>query len=495
MPRLVRDPKKKKAKANDPICAVATKVIQMAVQEDCSAEDIGNVVISDPALGLRVLALVNSSAFMLRNRVADVRQAVSLLGVRGLRNLVLSLVVSDMAPVGEEGHLLLANSLRRALAAQCIARAMGVRQTDSYFTAGLFLDVGLLSSARDDLSYAAEIARGPAAHRVVRERAAGNTDHPSAGSAMAQHYNLPEETVAAIASHHDDDMPEEQLGRACWLAERFAGVFEGGDMLGAKEAAVQAARDAGLDDDDIEEIFTSLPEQVRTSAQAFDRDVGEQPDLEALVEDANKSLVSMNQHYEKLVRQLQVLIDEKAALEQELRAANRRLSEEATTDELTALPNKCALQQCLTRDLARASREEQPLSLVVIDVDHFKKFNDTWGHTTGDEVLRCVGALLLKLVRAGDVPARYGGEEFVVVLPNTDEAGSGIVAERIRESLAAMVVNGPEGPLQVTASFGVATVRGPGCGDAATSLFERADAALYVSKENGRNRVSLAEAA
>ncbi len=499
MPRLVRDKKRStkareraKEKAKDPICAVATKVIQMAVREDCSAEDIGNLVIGDPALGLRVLALVNSSAFMLRNRVSDVRQAVALLGVRGLRNLALSLVVSDMAPVGEDGHLLLANSLRRALAAQNIARALGTRQTDPYFTAGLFLDVGLLSSARDDIEYAAEIARGPAAHRVVRERAAGNAAHPTAGAELAKHYNLPDETVAAIASHHDEEMPEEPLAKACWLAERFAGVFEGGDIVGAKRAAIEAAGRAGMDPEDAEEIFAELPEQVKASATAFDRDIGEQPDLETLVENANKSLVSMNQHYEKLVRQLQVLIDEKAVLETELRAANRRLSEQATTDELTGLPNKRALMQAMTRDLARASRESQPLSLIVIDVDHFKKFNDTWGHSTGDVVLNSVGTLLLHLVRAGDVPARYGGEEFVVVLPNTDEEGAAIVAERIRGKLEDMVVQGPEGPLHVTASFGVATTRGPGCGDASKELFERADTALYVAKDNGRNQVSMA---
>lgn len=490
MPRLVRDAKKKKS--NDPICAVATKVIQMAVSEDCSPEELGKVVASDPALGLRVLAVVNSSAFMLPNRVSDVRQAVSLLGVRGLRNLALSLVVSDMAPVGEEGHLLLANSLRRALAAQAIAKAMGVRRVDPYFTAGLFLDVGLLSAARGDISYAAEIARGPAAFRVVRERAAGNPAHPAVGANLAREYNLPDETVEAIDKHHDDEVPEGELARACWLAERFAGVFEGGDLVGGKQRALEAAMELGIDEDDAEEIFATLPEQVRDAAGAFDRDVGEQPDLDALIEDANQSLVSMNQHYEQLVRQLQVLIDEKAALEQELRAANSRLSEQATTDELTGLPNKRALQQALTRDLARASREDSPLSLIVIDVDHFKKFNDTWGHTTGDEVLRCVGKLLLEEVRAGDVPARYGGEEFVVVLPNTPPEGAQIVGERIRAALEAMSVQGPQGMLKVTASFGIATVHGQGCQDQATNLFERADAALYEAKDGGRNQVRIA---
>lgn len=492
MLRTVRAAKKKRQSKADPICAVATKIVQMAMSEDVGADEIGAVVMSDPALGMRVLSLVNSSAFMLPNRIDDVRQAVALLGVRGLRNLALSLVVSGMAPPSADGLLLLANSLRRALASQAIARTLGVRQPDAYFTAGLFLDVGLMITARDDLEGAAAIARGPAAHRIVRERAAGKEPHPDLGSALAREYNLSEDVIEAIAKHHDPEPPEGAVPRACWLAERFAGVFEGGDLQGSKESAIAAAETIGLDLAAAERIFAELPEQVRTAAAAFDRDIGEQPDFESLVADANKSLVNLNQHYEGLVRQLQQVVDEKAQLEQELRAANSRLSAQATTDELTGLPNKRALQSALARDLSRAGREGTPLSLVVIDVDHFKNFNDSYGHAVGDDVLRSVGALLLQQVRAGDVPARYGGEEFVLLLPNTDCEGAQIAAERVRRALEAMQVPGPQGSLSVTASFGVATVEGKACLTAETSLFERADKALYEAKHAGRNRVCLA---
>lgn len=479
-------------KSNKPVCTVATRVVQLAIQENCSAAELGKLAASDPAFGMRVLAVVNSPAFMLAHRVTDVRQAVSLLGVRGLRNLALSLVISDMVPVGEEGRLLLANSLRRALACRGIARALGFRQTDSYFTAGLFLETGLLAKARDDLRRAFEIARSPAAHRIVRERAAGELAHPIIGAELAEQYNLGEEMVAAIAHHHDPTLPEGSLAQVCWLAERVAGVFEGGDMLGARNEALSLGAQLGAATEDLEALFAELPQQVREAAAAFDRDVGEQPDLEALVRDANRSLVEMNQHYEDLVRQLQRLIEEKEALETELRAANQKLAEQATTDVLTGLANKRAFEVALNRDLARADRQGQSLSLVVIDVDHFKKFNDTWGHSTGDEVLRGVGALLRRLVRTGDLPARYGGEEFGVILPDTDALGARTVAERIRCELEALTIDGPEGPLKVTASLGVATVQGPGCEHSAQILFERADAALYAAKRAGRNQVAMA---
>ena len=487
-----RTPRRTHVQKKKPVSAAAAKVVQMAVRDDCSAEDLGRLAQGDPAFAMRVLSVVNSPAFMLPNEVNDVRQAVALLGVRGLRNLALSLVVSDMVPTGDAGKVLLANSLRRAMSAQYVARAMGIRQTDAYFTAGLFLESGLLAKARDDLERAGEIARSPAAHRIVRERAAGELAHPIVGAQLAEEYLLPEETIDAIAHHHDDGMPEGSVAQVCWAAERVAAVFEGGDIPRNKKIAEQAASQLGITTDDIEAMFRDLPAKVAEAAAAFDRDIGEQLDIEALMVDANRSLVAMNEQYEEMVRQLQALIDEKDRLELELRAANQKLAEQATTDPLTGLPNKRALETALKRDLARADRQREALSLVVIDVDHFKKFNDTWGHATGDEVLRCVGKTLLGLVRAGDVPARYGGEEFVVVLPNTDRKGAHVVAERVRIALESMQVEGPQGMLKVTASLGVATTRGPGCEHSAETLFQRADAALYDAKRNGRNQVRAA---
>ena len=294
----------------------------------------------------------------------------------------------------------------------------------------------------------------------------------------------------AIAQHHAEQAPSGKLAQAWWLAETFAGVYEGGDLAAAKRKAYEAAAQVGITHRESARILTDLPDAVRSAAAGLDRDVGRQPDIETLVRDANKSLVALNESYEVLVRQMKQLIEDKEALEGELRAANERLAEEATTDPLTGLPNKRALETALRRDLARASREEQPLSVIVVDVDHFKRFNDDFGHTIGDEVLRSLGGLLSEHVRAGDVPARFGGEEFVVVLPNTDTTGAQQLAERIRTELERMPV--PEGIPTVTASFGVASVQGPGCEDQAQPLFDRADKALYAAKQSGRNRVCVA---
>ncbi|MFK8001001.1 MAG: diguanylate cyclase [Polyangiales bacterium] len=469
--------------------AAAARIVQAALQPDCSAAELAKLAALDPQFALRVLSVVNSPAFALSNAVDDVGRAASLLGVRGLKNLALSLIVTEMVPSGEAGQVLFANSLRRALAARAIAKARKHREVDPFFTTGLFLETGLLVTGSKDLNLAGEIASSPAAFRLIRERAAGEPGHPVQGAELAKNYSLPQATIDAIAHHHDDACPEGDMASIAWCAERIAGVFEGGNVEAAKKLAHEAAEAIGLSADELAEIYATLPGQVALSAEAFQQEIAEQPDLDALAKDAARALTALNAQYEGVLRQLTALIDAKEALEQELRDANELLSMQATTDQLTSLPNKRAYTTALHRDLARAVREQEPLSLIVMDIDHFKSFNDTWGHAVGDDVLRKVGEVLGDSVRTGDFPARYGGEEFVVVLPHTGKHGARAVAERIRKRLEAAVVAHPDGDLSVTASFGIATTDGRIDAD---SLFVAADSALYDAKKTGRNRVCLA---
>lgn len=176
------------------------------------------------------------------------------------------------------------------------------------------------------------------------------------------------------------------------------------------------------------------------------------------------------------------------------RADNARLEALAHTDPLTQVLNRRALTLRLTAELDRARRYSSVVTLLMIDLDHFKRVNDTYGHLTGDDALREVAAVLQHAVRSVDVVARYGGEEFVIVLPETAEGGAVAFAERIRERIEAQMfavigAPGAEGTgLRLTASIGVATFPGPRV-DSAEDLFGQADAALYRAKAEGRNRV------
>lgn len=165
--------------------------------------------------------------------------------------------------------------------------------------------------------------------------------------------------------------------------------------------------------------------------------------------------------------------------------------EAATQDGLTHCANKRCFQERLELHVADVHSTLRCLSVALVDLDHFKRINDAYGHQAGDAVLEQVALVMRSLLRPGDLLARYGGEEFAVLLPNTNQLGAVSLMERIRESIARMSVEHGGACIRVTASVGVAQHE-PLPGSTATSTVERADAALYLAKQRGRNRVCLA---
>jgi diguanylate cyclase (GGDEF)-like protein len=173
-------------------------------------------------------------------------------------------------------------------------------------------------------------------------------------------------------------------------------------------------------------------------------------------------------------------------------ADNARLEQLAQTDPLTQLLNRRALTERITAEMERALRYDSTLALLMIDLDHFKRVNDTYGHLVGDDVLRDVAQLLSDTIRGSDIVARYGGEEFLMLLPETDDAGAEQFAERIRSAIEAHVFGKEQQhpSLHLSASIGVAMFPAARI-ESVEDLFARADAALYRAKADGRNRVRM----
>lgn len=177
----------------------------------------------------------------------------------------------------------------------------------------------------------------------------------------------------------------------------------------------------------------------------------------------------------------------------DLREANRRLEGLVVTDSLTHVHNRRAFDQRYEEAFARARRQGQPLSVLMVDIDHFKLVNDTCGHLCGDQCIVAVATALQEcLRRSTDILARYGGEEFVVLLPETDSVKAAGLAEAMRERVEAMSVAHEDHLLRVTVSIGVACAV-PGTGFDRGALLARADASLYEAKTHGRNRVVVAD--
>ena len=171
----------------------------------------------------------------------------------------------------------------------------------------------------------------------------------------------------------------------------------------------------------------------------------------------------------------------------EIQALRDRLQEQAVRDPLTGLHNRRHLEDVFQAESARCRREHLPITLAMIDIDHFKRINDTWGHPVGDQVLVALGAHLRRAVRASDSACRYGGEEFVLLLPGIDAATAFERADHWRESFARLRVQADGAEVQATLSMGLATF--PVDADSLASLLHCADQALYRAKAQGRNRV------
>jgi diguanylate cyclase (GGDEF)-like protein len=174
----------------------------------------------------------------------------------------------------------------------------------------------------------------------------------------------------------------------------------------------------------------------------------------------------------------------------ELEASKKALIEQATTDPLTRLKNRRAFFENGAKYLSLARRYRTDLSVILLDIDHFKKINDTYGHLAGDDVLTAVAQTLLSLTRAEDTVARIGGEEFAILLPDTNRLGTAVLAERIRAHIEAEKIVVGDRLVLLTVSIGIAS-HGTDATDSVDQLLNVADRRLYLAKNNGRNRICV----
>jgi len=215
-------------------------------------------------------------------------------------------------------------------------------------------------------------------------------------------------------------------------------------------------------------------------------------ELGELGQDFDKMARRIENHTRELEEQVAARTRELAEANRQLSAANELLQSQAVSDGLTGLFNYRYFSATLEAELQRSRRTHQPVSLLMIDVDHFKVFNDTYGHPAGDKVLQDIADRLRARVRSTDVPCRYGGEEFAVILVATSRADAVLVAEDIRKKIEASRFADSNGQrvVPVTISVGVATF--PGDADTPEGLVKAADLALYAAKQSGRNKVVAA---
>ena len=322
------------------------------------------------------------------------------------------------------------------------------------------------------------------------------------GDALAT--GLDRHGVVALAVRQAVDACEAEVGRALPLARGAFVRYDVGSIAGVLERVIEAAE---------RHVFTVRADVGAELLGALEGDESTERTRRALSAHAGgahalsiglRSLVdgpeylgaiSIARNGEPFTREEEELLEYlagQAVVSIENASLHETVERQAVTDDLTGLANMRAFTSILDRELERSRRFETPLGLVMMDIDDFKRVNDTYGHQQGDEVLAQVAGVLRGISRDLDAPARYGGEELAVVLPQTDAEGAALLAERMREGVEALRVPRVRGggSLGVTASFGVASV--PDTAADRKSLIAAADTALYRAKRTGKNRVERA---
>lgn len=484
------------------LSTVASKLISLTAREETTIYDITKLIAQDISLSAKVLKVVNSSFYNFPNEVGSIQQAVAILGTNAVRSLVLSFSFLNMErprqPGGFSYEEFWEHSLAAAVSAKLLMSKICTDDTEEVFTVSLLANLGKLILAMAYPETYSEICRqqGEQQNSLSElETEKIGADHAYIGSAAARHWHFPESLSLPILYHHDPDAysgPDKTLKRnmdVIYLAGLLSNILYSGQPIAYhKPFREQAKKRFNLDDQVIDDLLRRVNLEVAQAADFFGIKIGGTPSIPELLQEANIELSLLNMSYEQMNRELVAAKLQLEKLTAELEEKNAYLEAIANLDGLTEVYNHRYFQTFLEKELNRSLRRDLELSLILCDIDHFKKFNDFHGHQVGDFVLKEMCRVCGGQIREYDLLARYGGEEFVFVLPDTGPDEALVVAEKLRAAVEGGEFYYEKISYHVTASFGVASLS-KGGKVKRSDLIEAADKALYQAKKKGRNRV------
>ncbi len=324
------------------------------------------------------------------------------------------------------------------------------------------------------------------------------TDHTYIASEVVKNWGFPDSLIEPLRFHHEPHKLRTTNAKLKQITEIVAlsGILSTVYVAHKPDEVVsrfklQAKRRLSITDKKLEDFLDRVHTEVEETAKFFDMTIINQKSVAEVLQIANAELSVLNLSYEQMNRSL---VEKTVALEMltvELEKKNKILEKLANVDGLTEAYNHRYFQNFLDREIKRADRNTYTLSVVMIDIDHFKKFNDTYGHQVGDYILRQFSDIARETLREYDLFARYGGEEFVMVLPETNAVDAETVAEKLRSIIASHTFENELETYHITASFGVADMTPSEDQFSKSDLIGFADEALYSAKKKGRNRVSV----
>jgi diguanylate cyclase (GGDEF)-like protein len=486
--------------------AVAIKLLDLVQNMDSSTRDIVETIKSDPALAAKILRSANSSYFSFRSEVHTLEQAVPLIGRTVITSLALSFSLSAEAmtdgPLGQHYKQFWLQSVVQASAAETLAGYVDRKSmSGELFMTGLLIDLGqlaMLRVLRDDYLPVIEKLQDDDADLQQCEKEVLGFDHAEVGARLMQQWKFPQPMCDAALHHHGQpaDVTNEdslELAHLMMVASSVGDYF----CSGTPGAALTRLRELTtvpfhFSEETLADFLEKTDERVQVTAELLSADTDELLSAADLMSQACEQLaaISIAQHQQNQETLVQQKLGELERLD--LETQNRQLREQAFCDPLTSLYNRRYFDESMQREIDRSCRRGNPMGVLFVDVDRFKRLNDTYGHQFGDTVLARLGSIISKNVRTSDIAARYGGEEFVVLAVDVSESGLHILAERIRQAVEDELFDFDGTTVSVTVSVG-ATFASLCCGDQslASQVIESADAAMYESKRRGRNCVTM----
>jgi two-component system cell cycle response regulator len=466
----------------------AVRVLELCRNEGSSVQQIAETIMSDPALSGRLLRYANSSIVGAGHQVASIREAVLLLGLRSVKltSLGFSIANPDFQPRCPHFDLqqFWADSFATATLARRIAAELASVDREEAFTAGLLAGIGRLAFAYGCPEKYSRVLQAVRAGQSLMEaeRECFGLDHVQFGAQLLENWGLPDILVQAVAQQM---LPLEAtqagpavhaLARVVSLATRLAPLFTRTDTPSAElhsAARRLVEMELKLDPQAWQRIADEILSDYRQVAELFDVGIDGPAAVFDLYAEAQEEVtrVGMVAHCERT----RVL------------AENKDLLRRATTDALTGIANRAKFDERLREITAAHQRGHGDFALLLADIDHFKKFNDTYGHDVGDLVLKEVARTMRGAVRDVDLLARYGGEEFAILAPQTDSRGAGSIAARVRECVDTLRIPHDGQDLHVTISIGVALSSDSCESPGAEQIVADADKQLYLAKQAGRN--------
>ena len=485
--------------------AIAVRILNAVQEGDSSLFDLERIISADPALTGKLLKLANSAFYSLPQKVSNISRALSILGTNVIKNIALSFVITNELRGDKSSFFdfdyFWRRSVTTAVSAELICTLLQ-KQNDDIFVTALLQDIGILtmymSRGKEYANILNTCQENGGTCLSEMERNKYQFDHQQLGHILLESWNIPQSVTIPMYYHHE---PE----RAPAKNQETARILCAASLLSAIYHSTETSVNVREFQNKMADYFNIAPEQTKQLLddvvpksidilQIFEVEPGEMKPFSQILQEANDELGKLNLSYEQLVLELKESKEKTERFANNLRKANARLEELAFRDGLTNLFNHRYFQEILSKEIARAKRYNHSLSLIMFDIDFFKLVNDTYGHPAGDQVLKDLAQSTTNAVRPSDIIARYGGEEFMIILPETNESGLKVFAERLRRFIASMTTIFNDVSIKITISSGGTHFLPAESEISQQDLIDTADRGLYLSKKNGRNRTTILSA-